>query len=75
MHTAMKKPPKPVLSPRQTQMLTCSARGMTSDEIARAMGLSKRSVDFSLDEARAKLGAITRIQAVALAVQGKLIKL
>ncbi len=71
----MRKARQPVLSPRQTEMLTRSARGMTSDEIARAMGLTKRTVDFSLDEARAKLGAVTRIQAVALAVQGKLIKL
>jgi len=71
----MRKARKPVLSPRQTEMLTRSAHGMTSDEIARSMGLTKRTVDFSLDEARTKLGALTRIQAVALAVQGKLIKL
>ncbi|HYA66546.1 MAG TPA: helix-turn-helix transcriptional regulator [Burkholderiaceae bacterium] len=70
----MRKARKPTLSPRQTQMLTWSARGMTSDEIARAMGLTKRSVDFSLDTARLKLGALTRVQAVAMAVQEKLIK-
>jgi len=48
---------------------------MTSEEIARALGMTKRNVDFHLDNARAKLGAVTRIQAVAMAVQEKLIKL
>lgn len=70
----MKRARKPVLSARETQALTWSARGMTSDEIARALGMTKRNVDFHLDNARAKLGAVTRIQAVAVAVQEKLIK-
>jgi len=70
----MKHSRKPMLSPLEAEMLTSSARGMTSDAIAQARGLSKRSVDFHLDNARAKLGAVTRIQAVAKAVQVKLIK-
>jgi len=70
----MKNARRPALNPRETEMLTWSARGMTSDEIAQARGLSKRSVDFHLDNARTKLGGVTRIQAVAKAVQEKLIK-
>jgi DNA-binding response OmpR family regulator len=62
------------LSEREIAALTWSARGKTSDEIAMILGLSKRTVDFHIDNARAKLGVSTRIQAVVKAVAGKLIE-
>jgi DNA-binding NarL/FixJ family response regulator len=62
------------LSEREIEALTWSARGKTSDEIALILGLSKRTVDFHVDNARAKLGVATRIQAVVKAVAGKLIE-
>ena len=62
------------LSEREISALTWSARGKTSDEIAVILGLSKRTVDFHIDNARAKLGVATRIQAVVKAVSGKLIE-
>lgn len=62
------------LSEREVEALTWSARGKTSDEIALILGLSKRTVDFHVDNARAKLGVATRIQAVVKAVAGKLIE-
>ncbi|MDR3417007.1 MAG: response regulator transcription factor [Nevskia sp.] len=62
------------LSEREVQALTWSARGKTSDEIALILGLSKRTVDFHVDNARAKLGVATRIQAVVKAVTGRLIE-
>ena len=62
------------LTGREAEVLTWSARGKTSDEIARIVGLSKRTVDFHIDNARAKLGVATRIQAVVQAVTGNLIR-
>ncbi|MDU6241346.1 MAG: LuxR C-terminal-related transcriptional regulator [Bradyrhizobium sp.] len=38
------------------------------------MGLSKRTVDFHIDNARIKLGVATRTQAAIKAVTGKLIE-
>lgn len=61
------------LSERETDALTWSARGKTSDEIAQILGLTKRTVDFHIDNARAKLGVATRIEAVAMAVASELI--
>ena len=62
------------LTDREVETLTWSARGKTSDEIAVILGLSKRTVDFHIDNARAKLGVSTRIQAVVKAVAGRLIE-
>jgi DNA-binding NarL/FixJ family response regulator len=61
------------LSEREVEALTWSARGKTSDEIATILGLSKRTVDFHIDNARTKLGVVTRTQAVVKAVTGRLI--
>jgi DNA-binding response OmpR family regulator len=62
------------LSEREIETLTWSARGKTSDEIATILGLSKRTVDFHMDNARGKLGVATRTQAVVKAVTGRLIE-
>ena len=62
------------LSERELEALTWSARGKTSDEIAQILGLSKRTVDFHIDNARSKLGVATRTQAVVKAAVGRLIK-
>jgi DNA-binding NarL/FixJ family response regulator len=62
------------LAQREVETLTWAARGKTSAEIAQILGLSKRTVDFHLDNARAKLGVATRTQAVAKAAAGQLIE-
>ncbi len=51
------------LADREREVLTWSARGKTSSEIALILGLSKRTVDFHIDNARTKLGVATRIEA------------
>jgi DNA-binding response OmpR family regulator len=66
---------EPCLAAREVEALTWVARGKTSAEIARILGLSKRTVDFHVDNARAKLGVVTRSQAVAKAASGQLISL
>src|SRR5271155_6215445 len=63
-----------VLNDREVEMLTWVARGKTSVEIAQIVGLTKRTVDFHIDNARAKLGAATRTEAVIKATTGRLIE-
>jgi DNA-binding CsgD family transcriptional regulator len=58
----------------EIEALTWAARGKTSAEIADLLGLSKRTVDFHLDNAKAKLGAATRTEAAIKAALGKLIE-
>jgi DNA-binding response OmpR family regulator len=66
--------PKQVeLREREIETLTWAARGKTSAEIAQILGLSKRTVDFHIDNARGKLGVATRTQAVMKATSGQLI--
>lgn len=63
------------LNRKEIDCLTWSARGKTSDEIAVIIDTPKRNVDFHLDNARRKLGALTRVQAVAAAISLKIIKI
>ena len=68
---------RPKLAPlidREVETLTWVARGKTSAEIAQILNLSKRTVDFHIDNARAKLGAATRTEAVVKAADGGLIE-
>ena len=62
------------LNDREVETLTWVARGKTSAEIAEILGLTKRTVDFHIDNARTKLGAATRTQAVITAATGRLIE-
>ena len=61
------------LNDREIAALTWVARGKTSAEIARKLRLTKRTVDFHIDNARNKLGVVTRSQAVAKAASDQLI--
>src|SRR5215467_5389839 len=63
-----------MLNDREIEVLTWVARGKTSAQIADLIGLSKRTVDFHLDNARIKLDATTRTQAAIKAAIGKLIE-
>ena len=62
------------LNDREVEVLTWVARGKTSAEIAQILGLTKRTVDFHTDNARAKLGAATRTEAAIKAATGRLIE-
>ena len=63
-----------MLNDREVDTLTWVARGKTSAQIAEILELSKRTVDFHLDNARVKLGAATRTQAAIKAAVGRLIE-
>jgi DNA-binding NarL/FixJ family response regulator len=62
------------LNDREVQVLTWVARGETSAEIAERIQLSKRTVDFHINNARMKLHATTRTDAAVKAAAGGLIK-
>src|ERR1700744_37193 len=67
--------PKQVeLNDREIETLTWAARGKTSAEIAQILNLTKRTVDFHIDNARVKLGAATRVEAAIKAATGRLIE-
>ncbi len=62
------------LNDREVETLTWAARGKTSAEIALILSISKRTVDFHLDNAREKLGVATRVEAAIKAASGGLIE-
>ena len=62
------------LNDREVEVLTWAARGKTSAEIAKILDLTKRTVDFHIDNAREKLGAATRVEAAIKAATGRLIE-
>ena len=64
----------PKLNNRELEVLTLVAGGKKSIEIARKLRLSKRTVDFHVDNARVKLHAATRTEAATKAVATGLIK-
>jgi DNA-binding response OmpR family regulator len=62
------------LTDREAETLTWAARGKTSSEIATILGLTKRTVNFHIDNARLKLDASTRMHAAVKAAAGGLIE-
>ena len=62
------------LGGRELETLTWAARGKTFAEIGQILGLSRRTVEFHLDNARRKLGVPTRTQALIKAAIGQLIE-
>jgi len=56
------------LSPRERECLTMAARGMTTDDIAAALRISSRTVQYHFDSIRTKLRAANRQEAIALAM-------
>jgi DNA-binding NarL/FixJ family response regulator len=61
------------LNQRETEILTWIARGKTSAEVAHKLRLSKRTIEFHIENARLKLGAATRTEAAIKAVASGLI--
>jgi DNA-binding CsgD family transcriptional regulator len=53
------------LTPRQAQIVRLAAVGLSSKEIARTLGIAKRTVDGYFTDARKRTGAKTRIELVA----------
>jgi DNA-binding NarL/FixJ family response regulator len=58
-----------VLSPREREVLALLSRGLSGEEAARELYLSSETVRTHVRNAMTKLGASTRVHAVALALQ------
>lgn len=61
------------LTPRQRQILAHVARGRTDKEIARSLGLSPRTIEMHVSRLMATLRCRTRSEAVARAVEMRLL--
>ena len=57
------------LSPRELEVLTLAAGGLTNKEIAYRLGLSERTIQFHLNSVFNKSGTNSRTEAVALAIR------
>ena len=62
------------LSKRERECLALAAHGLTSDDIAYKLDIRARTVQFHFDSIRSKLGASNRQEAIALAVQGGIVR-
>jgi len=62
------------LSPRERQCLVLAARGMASPDIGIKLDITARTVGFHFSNIVSKLGAINRMEAVAIAVSKGLIR-
>lgn len=56
-------------SPRELEVLTLAAEGLTNKEIAYRLGISERTVQFHLNSLFNKTGAQSRTELVALALR------
>lgn len=65
--------PAEALTPRETEVLTHVAAGLTNKAIALRLGISEHTVKFHLGAAMSKLGAASRAEAVAVAMRRGLI--
>jgi DNA-binding NarL/FixJ family response regulator len=59
---------KPLLSPKQLEILTCMVKGMTNGEIALSLMISDQTVKNHITAVLSKLGARNRTEAVVLAI-------
>jgi len=61
------------LTPRERQCLVLLARGLRGDAIANCFGTDPKTVEKQIASARAKLGAATVPQAIAIAILNNLL--
>ena len=66
---------RPVLTPRELDILACLGEGLSNKAAARRLGISAHTVKFHLEAVFAKLGATSRTDAVARGLRGGLILL
>ena len=69
----MPPPPLPRCPPRERQVLAQYAAGNRTREVADNLGLSERTVLAHAAGATRKLGAKTRLHAIALAVHRRIV--
>ncbi|KQI70628.1 hypothetical protein AN191_17265 [Loktanella sp. 5RATIMAR09] len=66
---------RPLLNPREIEVLQWLSTGLQTSEIAWRMGIASVTVSKHLQSARRRLGARTREQALAMAIRHGLVQL
>ena len=66
-------PPGNDLSPREREVLKLMAQGKSNRAIAETLVISASTADFHVSNILGKLGAASRTEAVAIALQNKLV--
>ena len=59
-----------MLTPRQGEVVKLAQRGLTAKEIARQLGISKRTVEAHLSEARRRVGVASTVALVGSVIVG-----
>ena len=67
-------PPAKALTSRQMEILECLVRGLTNQDIAKALGIREDRVKDHVNAISSKLGAANRTEAVAIAMRKYLLK-
>lgn len=67
------RPPAPVLSSREREILALMAQGLNNPDIAARLVIGRATVKFHVSNILTKLGAASRTEAVALALQQRLV--
>ncbi len=68
-------PSRPLLTPRELEILRALGEGMTNKAVARQLGISAHTVKFHLEAVFAKLGVASRAEAVAKGLRRGLLML
>jgi DNA-binding CsgD family transcriptional regulator len=68
-------PGRPVLTPRELEILGCLGDGQSNKAVARRLGISQHTVKFHLEAVFAKLGVNSRAEAVAKGLRGGLLEI
>ncbi len=69
------EPARPLLTPRELEILACLGEGMSNKAVARRLGISAHTVKFHLEAVFSKLGATSRAEALAKGLRRGLILL
>jgi DNA-binding NarL/FixJ family response regulator len=70
---AIRRPRPGRLTEQQVAVLALAAAGLSDKEVAQRAQISERTVRFHFANIRARLGAASRTQAVAMAVSRRLV--
>ncbi|MFO1414047.1 MAG: LuxR C-terminal-related transcriptional regulator [Burkholderiales bacterium] len=72
-HHALTKRPDAQLTPRERECVGYAARGMTSADIGRKLGITQRTVNFHFGNIMQKLGVLNRAEAIVRALALRLV--
>jgi DNA-binding CsgD family transcriptional regulator len=73
--TAAPRHEKATLTERERECLALVARGMTSADVGTKLGITARTANFHIGNVMAKLGAVSRGEAIARAVADQLVSI